>query len=486
MGLARSGLKGSCLRFLTEAEIQSVHRSSAELLADVGMEINDREILEILRRAGCRVDFASRVVRVPPELLDSTIRGLPHAVRLCARQPEDDLQPGDGALYVRTTGGPPFIADLDTGSRREATLRDLALSCRVADALEHIHGVSVFQVVPMDVPRPLLDVYAAEASFLNTRKHLFYYTQNPKLIDHVLEMAVIVAGGEEPLRRRPLVSGFCEVRSPLTLDSGQARLLCSFLKRGLPVYTHSHPIAGITAPVTLAGELALMNAETLMVILIAQLLAPGAGLLYGTSASVPDMRTALNLSGAVEIGLLGGALAQMAQFYGLPSTMTSGTDSKVLDGQAFTERLFTALPPILAGIDLLNLSTTDTKMTYSLPLLAADNELMRWVARVLRGITVDEKTLAVGLTKEVARKSPFISEPHTVQYMRQELLGSAFAIRQPWDAWKEAGSPLFWQNARAHAIQLARDHQPPPISEEVRRGLADIVQSAKRCADDGR
>jgi trimethylamine--corrinoid protein Co-methyltransferase len=165
--------------------------------------------------------------------------------------------------------------------------------------------------------------------------------------------------------------------------------------------------------------------------------------------------------------------------------MTSGTDSKILDGQAFMERLFTALPPILAGIDLLNLSTTDTKMTYSLPLLAVDHELMRWVGRWLQGITVSEETLAVGTVKEVARQSPFISEPHTVRHLREELLESPFAIRQPWDAWKTAGSPEFWQNAQGHTKRLITEHQPPFMSEEIRRGLADIVKSAKRCEEGG-
>ncbi|MFB3886719.1 MAG: trimethylamine methyltransferase family protein [Thermodesulfobacteriota bacterium] len=479
MGFRRDGLKGGFLKFLTEAEIEHIHKSSLELLEEVGMEIDDQDMLKLLKKSGCKVDFSTNISRVPRELIEDILKEIPHQMRLCGRRSMFDITPGDGTVYARTTGGPPYIADLNTGERREGTLEDLALCCRVADALENIHGISVFQVVPMDVPRMLLDVYAAQTSFLNTEKHLFYYTQNPDLVEYVLEMAALVAGGEEELKKRPLLSGFCEATSPLKLDRRQTTLLTKFVRKGLPVYTHSHPIAGVTSPVTLAGEVALSNAETLMVVTIAQLLAPHTPILYGTSASVPDMRTALNLAGTVEVGLLGCALAHMARFYHLPSTMTSGMDAKILDAQAMMERILTSLPPILTGIDLINLSTTDTKMTFTLPLLVIDNELMSWINRLLRGFTVNEETLAIDLIRRVARKELFLSEDHTVKHFREELLGSKLVNRGAWDDWKMAGSPSLWQKALDDTKKIAREHQPAPLSGEVQRNLAAIVKSAK-------
>lgn len=479
MGIRKDGLKGSQLKILTEAEIEYIHKSSLKLLENIGMRIYDEDILNLLKKAGCKVNFSTKVSKASGEFIEGILKETTNQVKLCGRSFRNDINLGDGTVYARTPGGPPFITDLNTGERREGTINDVALSCKIADALENIHGISVFQVVPMDVPRMCLDVYAAKASFENTEKHLFYYTQNQDLIDYVLEMAVIVAGGEYELKKRPLLSGFCEVTSPLKLEQSQTMLLKCFVKRGLPVYTQSHPIAGITSPVTLAGEVALMNADTLMVVAISQLLNRGTPIFYGTSASVPDMRKALNLAGTVEVGLLGCALAQMANFYHLPSAMSSGIDSKIPDGQAVMERIFTALPPILAGLDLINLSTTNTKMTFSPSLLVIDNELMNWIGRLLRGITVNDETLAIDLTENVAFRNNFLSEMHTIKHFREELLESKLVSRETWDDWKNAGSQSYWQRAQDCAKIISNDHHPTPLSEEVQKGLATIVKFAE-------
>ncbi len=444
------------------------------------MEIDDDDILKLLKKAGCKVDFSTGISRVPPGLVEETLSETPNRIRLCGRNAENDIVLGDGMVYARTPGGPPYIIDLDTEKRREATIHDLELCCRLADALENINGMSIFQVVPMDVPRLLLDVYAAEASFLNSEKHFFYYTQNEELVDYVIEMAAIVAGGEDKLKARPLLSGFCEITSPLKLEWREAKLLRSFVRGGLPVYTHSHPIAGLTSPVTLAGEVALMNAETLMVVVISQLVSPGTPIFYGTSASVPDMRKVLNLAGAVEVGLLGCALAQMASRYRLPSAMTSGTDAKVPDAQAAMERILTALPPILAGLDLVNLSTTDSKMTFSPALLVIDNELMTWIGRLLRGIAVNKETLAVELIKEVAGDGTFISHKHTIRHFKEELQESRLVSREAWSDWKAAGSKTLHQKAQGRAQRIMDEHRPEPLSKETQHDIAQVKKSAER------
>jgi len=479
MGFRRDGLKGSSLQILAEEEIERIHRSSLELLEKTGMLIYDEDILKLLEKAGCKVDFSTKIARAPCELIEDGLKETLSCLRLCGRDEENDMELGDGTLYTRTTGGPPYIIDLNTQKQRKATREDVAQCVRVADALPNIYGVSMVQVVPMDVPARLIDLYAAEVSFNNTEKHLFYVCHNEELIEPVLEMAALVAGGEEELKRRPLLSAFCEVTSPLQLEHRQTKVLTNYAKRKLPFYIHSHPIAGFTSPVTLAGEVALMNAETLMVVLIAQLINSGTPIIYGTSASVPNMRRGSNLAGTVEVGLFGCALAQMARRYHLPCDMTSGIDSKVADAQASMERILTALPPILAGIDLIDLSTTDTKLTFSFEQLVIDNELMGWIARLLRGIKVDEEHLALELIKKVSHKGSFLEEGHTVKHFREELLDSDLISRDSWDDWEREGCKTLRERAQEQVKRILKEHKSAPLSEDVQQSMAEIIKSTK-------
>lgn len=413
---------GEGFRLLTETDVERIHQAALEVLERSGMAIRDEELLGRLARAGCVVDSQAGVVRLPQGLVEEARREAPPVAVLCGRDAGQDLRLGDGKLYTRTTGGATRILDLDTGEARDATLADVVHCLRVAEALPHIHGVSMFQVVPADVPVRRVDIYVAQAALLHVRKPLFYVCHNPEHLEAVVEMVAAAAGGIQALQERPLLGGLCESTAPLRLVESQSAVLKTFARHGLPLMLHAHPIAGFTSPVTLAGELVVTHAEVLALVTLAQLWQPGAPVVYGMSSSVPDMRTGANLAGVVEIGLLGAAVVQLARHCSLPCAVTSGMDAAGPGLQAMLERLMTALPPILAGVDLINLSTTEAKMTFSLEQLVLDDEVMCWVGRLVRGILVDEETLASRLIQDVGPGGAYLGLDHTLRHFREELL----------------------------------------------------------------
>jgi len=468
------------LRTLTEDEAERIHQGSMWVLEEVGIVVEHGEIRSLLEQAGCQVDPASGLTKLPTRLVDEAVARTPSEVLLCGRDDAHDMQIGDGRFYARIPGGAPGILDLEIRTWRPPLKRDVADIARVADALAHINGVSMFPVVPTDVPIEVVDVHAAEAAFRHTSKHLFYVCHNTALIGEVINMAVAVAGGDEALRRRPLLSALAEATAPLRLVEDQLRVLMAFAKRGLPLMLHSHPIAGLTSPVTLAGELVLTNAEILSLVVIAQLIRCGTPVVYGMSSSVPNMRSTINLAGAVEIGLLGAAVAQIAKRYGLPCAMTSGMDAKVPDAQAAMDRLLTMLPPVLAGIDLVNLSTTDTKLTFCLEQLVIDNEILAAVKRYLQGIQVDDETLALDLMAQVGPGGSFIATEHTVRHHRRELLLSRLLSREPRAVWEKNGAKDLWERASETVRRILEEHQPLPLSEEANQQIATMVAEVER------
>lgn len=478
-GLDRTGLKGSYLPALTADEVERIHRGSMKILADTGVIVKHPGIRELLGGSGCQVDHITGLTKIPEDLVESAAASAPSEVLLCGRGRQHDMRLGDGKVYARVPGGAPGILDLETRAWRLATKQDVAHIARVADALDHIHGVSMFPVVPDDVPGQYVDVHAADAAFRNTSKHLFYVCHNAELIDPVIEMTSAVAGGDEALEQRPVLSALVEATAPLQLVTEQLQVLIAFGRRGLPLMLHAHPIAGLTSPVTLAGELVVTNAEIMALVVIAQLVRPGMPVVYGMSSSVPNMRNAMNLAGAVEIGLLGAAVAQLAARYDLPCAMTSGIDAKVPDAQASLDRLLTMLPPVQAGIDLVNISTTDTKLTFSLEQLVIDNEILAAVGRYLQGIRVDEETLALDLIAQVGPGGEFVTADHTLEYHRRELLTSPLLSRAPRDVWERDGATGMQERAREVVKEIVNVYQPTPLSAEADRKIAAVVSGVE-------
>jgi trimethylamine--corrinoid protein Co-methyltransferase len=227
--------------------------------------------------------------------------------------------------------------------------------------------------------------------------------------------------------------------------------------------------------VTLAGELVITHAEVLALIAIAQLVKPGTPVVYGMSSSVPDMRNAANLSGAVEIGLLGVAAAQLARHCGVPCVVSSGSDAHRPGAQSVLERLMTLLPPALAGVDLINLSTLETKMSFSMEQLVIDDAALSMVERVLRGITVDDETLARDLIQQVGPAGSFVTADHTFEHHRDELLTCELIDHTPRETWEAAGAMDMEARARQEVARLLAEHRHPTLPAQVAAQLDEIV-----------
>lgn len=334
-------------------------------------------------------------------------------------------------------------------------------------------------VQPADVPANTVDVHTVRLALANTTKPLGYVCLNEGLIESVLAMAAIVVGGEKRLRDRPMITALAESTSPLQLVSSQLDVLKAFASRCLPLTLHAHPIAGLTAPVTLAGELVITHAEVLALMTIAQLIEPGTPVVYGMSSSVPDMRNAANLSGALEIGLLGVGVSQLARHCGVPCVVSSGSDAHRPGAQSVMERLITLLPPALAGVDLINLSTLETKMSFSLEQLVIDDVVVGMVQRYLRGIPVREETLALDLIKRVGPAGSFVAEEHTFEHYRDELLTCELIEHQPREAWQAAGAPDLESRAGEKVERLLAEHWPPALPPSVVAELDDVVEAVE-------
>jgi len=266
--------------------------------------------------------------------------------------------------------------------------------------------------------------------------------------------------------------------SPLTTDRVGVDMLLEVAQRGIPVICPSEPMGGSTAPVTLAGIVALAHAESLMGVVLSQLVNPGTPVLYGTAATISDMRTMNYLAGTIEMGLIQAAAAQLAQSMQIPFFGTAGlTDSKVPDEQAAYEKALVALNVALAGANYIHdaAGQLESALTVAYEQYVIDNEIIGMVLRALTGITVNDDTLALDVIGKVGPGGNFLSEDHTVRHMRTEFFMPQVSDRSNRNAWAVAGSLDARERARRMARDILENHHPAPVSDMLAKKIKQSI-----------
>jgi trimethylamine--corrinoid protein Co-methyltransferase len=317
-----------------------------------------------------------------------------------------------------------------------------------------------------------VDVNTYYTGLCNTTKHVQAGVYSVDGIRDTVKMCERIAGGAEVLRRRPIVSFITSwMVSPLKFATEVTTLLIETCRQRIPVVLSAAPMAGSTAPVTLAGMLAQLTAEQLSGLVLTQLARQGAPVLLGPIPATADMKTGRYLGGAAEFGLTNAAMAQMAQFYRLPIYNSAGmTDAKIPDIQAGFEKGMSAVLAALAGSNFIHHAAgmLENMNAVAAEQFVIDNDILGMATRVLRGIEVNDETLALDVIDDVGPGGHYLMAEHTIRHMRSEFYyPSAVVDRQGRDMWQQEGG----LDARERARQIARDilanHRPAPLDPAV-------------------
>jgi trimethylamine--corrinoid protein Co-methyltransferase len=472
--MARPGLVGGQYRPLTDAQIKQIHQASLRVLEHTGVHVAHEEALALYRQGGARTD--GQRAYISAAMVEQALEKAPSRVLLAGRDPAQDVVLEGRRVYAGTGGSPTMMLDPGADTVRPATLQDLADLARLADALTHCDFI-VVPLHPTDVPDEDVPINRFYACLVNSAKHVMGGVGSVEGARQVIEMGTLIAGGQEALRARPIVSAITSwMVSPLHLDGGVTDILIAWCRHGLPVALSSAPMAGSTSPVTLAGSLVQLNAEQLSGIVLTQLVRPGTPVLAGYIPGLADMRSGGYLGGAVEFGMMQAAAAQLAHFYRVPIYCSGGmSDSKLPDAQAGYEKMATFMLAAMGGCNYIHhaIGMVTNMNAASLEQAVVDDEIVGMVMRVLRGVEVSAPALAVEAIERVGPGGHYLMDDHTLRFMRSEFFYPKLADRQNRAAWEESGKEDTRARAVARVEELLRGHPSPGLPPTVDAALRD-------------
>jgi len=456
---------------LSQKQIEQIHNSSLEILEEVGSKVRYEPARELFKKHGCSVD--GERVKFPRAVVEKYRKLAPPSFKFGARDPKfDKTIPQDSPVIV-TASSAPDIIDPVTGVERRAESSDIA---RIAHLINELPGYDMFSISTLadDAPADQFTISRLYPALKYCLKPIRVTTTNMKDTLAVMEMAYMVAGGEDVYKQHPfLTHHYCPVVSPLTMDNLSTENVMFFAEQGLPVYPTIVPNAGLTSPMSMAGTLVQGNAEFLSALMLMQMVKEGTPTIYATLGTVADMRSGAYTSGAIECGMLHMAFAQLARFYNVPCGGYVGlTNSKLNDAQSGYETGMSGIAGLLGGMDMFNIGgLIDALKTFDFAKAVIDDEVAQMMKRMKHGVSFSDEDLGLDLIKEIGPGGSFITAKHTIGRMKTEAVMTKIADRDARTIWVKKGAT----DTQAKAMKKAKDimivNTTPLISPEVEEKL---------------
>ena len=470
------------LTLLSEDEIRSISEASFKVLENTGIKLPSHKVLDTLRNSGVRVDYDTNRAFIPPELVHEALNLAPKAIKYSARNPEQDIILDGQKAYAKTDGFDiPFIRDWETAERRASSNKDLAMWTKLADYLHNVHFVWV-TLAANDIRPNIRSLTQLVTVLSNTTKHVEYEAHDSREAQYMIQIATAIAGGEQELRERPLLSAVQCPISPLTFEPGSIEAAIEFGRAGIPVVYMDMPLVTETSPATLAGTLVIITAENLAALVISQCANPGAPTVFSTCPCLVDPSSGALVSSTLS-NLLGSCSAQIAHYYDLPCEIGAYISSKVLDTQAGYEMALCLEQILLSGADVIcALGGLEFDYCVSPEKLVIDHEILSQALKYARGLEVNEDTLAVEVIEKVGPGGHFLAERHTLKHYR-ELTLTGLANQDNFDNWHKKGAKTMEQVAKSKVKEILASHKvaalPVNIFEEVSRVLRQAETELK-------
>ena len=453
---------------LTDSDVERIDRAAKDLLDNPGVKIDDEEIVNRLLASGAKPGADSQVVRFPEKLVKEYLSLAPERFFLA------DRAGGKREISLDTpscfwTGAALFY--LDAKGLRLIDKRDLGDCSRVVETLSNVDvmvGTST-----EDTPPAHRDFVGFRVMAENTRKHLRALSFTSGGGEAMIEMAKVLSGGKS-LRENPIFGVGFTAHGPLRWTSLALGVFRATSGYGIPCTINGEPMAGASAPVTLAGTAAVGTAEILSGIVVNQMLEPGRPCFFNLGFShVMDMRKGFAVTGGPENALLAVAGADLARYYRLPSVSWMCTDSLRYDGQNSLEKMLACLTHAQARVSAVwGVGSVESEKTLSPVQAVIDNEIIGMVKRYLAGFRVDDDSIALDEIRRIGISGQFLSSDHTLAHFRGAIFEPKILVRTQRSPKSEEEDMV--RKAEKAVEGILSSGREPILEPEVERELLKI------------
>ena len=467
---------------LDEEQVQTVIDSALQVLETNGMRFLEVGSRLRLASAGADVDEETMMVRFDRDMVMEQIAQAPASFELRARNPAHNLKFGASHHIFASVGGPAFVSDLDKG-RRPGTYEEVCDYLRLVQSLNIIHqeGGGPFEAMDLPAATRHLDLYLAQYRF--TDKNCQSYALGGERARDSVEMACIAMGiDRSALLEKPALLAIINTNSPMQLDIPMTEAVDELASAGQVCCITPFTLAGSMSPATLAGTLVQQTAEVLAVATYAQIVRPGARIMYGSFASNVDMRSGSPALGTPEYTKSALASGQIARRLGLPYRSSNTTTSNCNDAQAAYESQMSLWGAIMGGAHLVNHAAgwLEGGLTASFEKLIIDAEMLQMMAEYLRPIAFSDDELALDAIAEVGPGGHHFGTAHTLQRYESAFYAPIISSRDNFESWQEAGSVDAAMRANAIWKQLLKEYEQPGLDPAIEEALVDYVEQRKR------
>lgn len=467
------------MQTFTDNDLVAIHKASMEILEKTGVVFQEDRSVSIFKDNGFRTD-GNTVFFTEGDIL-SAIKTTPTRFKLTARNSEKSIYIGEDDWAFVPTYGAPFVCEPD-GTQRSGTMTDYDNVCRLVQTSKAIDMCGFKHVEPSDVDTETAYIDMLYSNMILSDKPFMGSTDTVQAARDTMQMIAILFGGEEKVRDCPVTVGLINSLSPLQFAEEMAGSIIEYASWGQPVVIANMIMGGTSGPVTVPGIVALMNAEILAGLTLAQLVRPGTPVIYGSTSCPTNMRTGAASIGAPETYKINSATTQLARYYKLPCrTGGSLTDSLVPDGQAMTEGALCLSTSVRNGANFIlhSCGMIGTYIGMSFEKWIIDEEMCGIIREMLRPLEIGEATIDVETIKSIGAGGNFLMAPSTLAGCRTAFYTPEFYNKANYSQWESSGKLRIDQAASEVLIKRLASYKKPPIDPNIETALTSFLSDRK-------
>ena len=471
------------ISFFTPEIVKKIIVEAIDVLMNPGVKVQNLAALSLLADFGAQVDHDLQIARIPKTIIHKALDTAPSEFYLYDLIGNPVVHYGGDSVSFNPGSSAITILDSQTHKHRPPTTNDFIKFVKLVETISQLDAQST-AFVCSDVVEEIGDWYRLYLALNYMRKPIITGAFRKDTWWTMKEMLVTVAGGEAELAAKPIAVFDVCPSPPLMWSDLTCQNLIDCAKAGIPVQLVSMPLAGATAPVTIAASVVQHTAESLSGVVIHQLANPGAPIIWGGSPAAFDMRSGTTPMGAAGTWLIDAGYVQVGKSLNLPTHVYMGmSDAKIVDAQCGLESMGGTLMASFIGADMVSgAGMLDFESCQSFEKLVIDAEIIGLAKRIISGIEIREEPIGLDLIREMGHSPGYLSHPHTRRWYREELyIPSSVIDRGSLEAWEVEGSRTTYERASDRVDELLKSYDSPVLSDDLRKELRSIAsREAKR------